>query len=253
MEITIFNPDKCGKCVSEQLREHGARISDSIDKSFVDTIFEEFKVACPEYYYLSEVEDYEPGSDEYCGLCGHDIATGYTVRAKSDPLVTNNSEIDMTVTWPSAIVVGSGCVKMLGIQSYTSKFVDSCLLKESHVAYRIDKNGLVDMKCVIEQHAVWAFDMLILPHSVFSPLPQEVMEESGMVFAHMRNPFDPKKKYQKTLWRSFKARRGKWKPDHHVTPSHYYASFDRKTPQNDWATVVTLDEARAATEIINKK
>lgn len=253
MKIDIVNPELCGKCVSEQLREHGAEISDSVIKEYYDTIFEEFKLACPEKYYLSDVEDFEPGSDEYCGLCGHDIATGYTVRAIGEPLVTNNPEINMTITWPSAIVVGSGCVKMLGIQSYTSKFVDSCLKGDTHVHYVLDGNGLVDMQFIVNQHKYWLFNTLVLPHSVFTPLPKDVMEEAGMVFAHMRSPFDPKKKYQKTLMRSFNARRGKWKPDRYVSPSLYFSTFDRTTPQNDWATVVNKDEARTAVEIMGSR
>lgn len=244
-EIVIKEPAEYGP-VSTQLQRIGADISDSWFKSNQNTIWEEFKLAAPEYY--REVACEELGGEDECQLCAHDIHIGCTVEAIVEPFVANHPELDMVITWPRRMVLGSTCVQMLGLESYVMRFVRSCASGLPKI--KTNEHGLVRIGSVVGHPSKWTYNKLVLPHSVFTTIPADIMEECGIRFHELANPFDPKGRLERTLKRSFRSKTGKWRDRGTVEPSEVICNGK---PHNMLATVLHREDVVRIKEVFKTR
>lgn len=245
-EITLQDPAICGQTISAQFRNCGAELSDSVVREYWNTVWEEFK-GCANQYYREVGENYvEEGTE--CGLCGHDIYTECLVQAVKDPFVSNQPELGMVVTWPRRFAIGVDCVKLLSLESYTSRFLKSCFKLNQFPKFTSTGNGLIKSYTVIRNYEDWAYNSLVLPHSVFCKIKADVMQKAGLRFSRLRHVFAPKSKYQRTLRRSFTARRGKWGEAYSVYPTEEICN--NCSPSNDLATFLTKADAERIVNIV---
>jgi hypothetical protein len=248
-EITLQNPSACGQSISAQFRSCGAELSDSVVKEYWNTVWEEFKGVANQFYSEAGEEYTREGSE--CGLCGHTIYTECHVKAIKDPFVSNQPELGMVVTWPYEFSVGVDCVKLLGIESYTSRFVKSCFKPNTFPVFTTEDSGLIKTYNIIRKYDDWAFDSIVLPHSVFCKVTADVMVKAGLHVSQLKNVFDPKGKYQKTLRRSFLSKRGKWNESVALYPTD--GVCNNNIPSNKLATYLTKDDAARIVEIVESR
>lgn len=244
-DTSIFGP------VSTQLQKAGAEISDSFYKEYSADIFSEFRMNANKFYRLVHCYDLEEEGE--CDLCAHDIYYGCEIVA-SAPFVTNHPAIDTRITWPERLVIGSTCVKMLGIDSYPIRFVKSCFKPGFKPKFKINSAGLAMLGgSLVNDTNKWSprFEFLVLPHSVFNLIPQNIMRKAGLKFRILENDFDPKRKLEATLYRSYNTKNGKWRSEYTCEPvDSIYA--DGALNYN-LATVLTREDARRIIEIYKEE
>lgn len=245
--ILLRDTDEYGPA-SVQLRKAGKAISDSWYQDSSEQIFDEFKIHANKKYRLVSCDDL--GDLDECGLCGHDIRYGCTLESIGEPLTTHHPDLDTSVTWPEHMVIGTTCVQMLGMDSYVMRFVRSCFKKTYCPSFKTNKFGYVYLWGDILKHPeMWdsSYEQLVLPHSVFNLIPKEIMDGAGLRVHFMRNAFDPKRKLEKTIYRSHRSRNGKWRTAYTLN-----ASEDMyKDGSNDYhlATVLTREDAHRVCEV----
>lgn len=236
--------------VSTQLQNHGKDISDSWYRMNQTSIWEEFKLAAPNYYRLVSCEELD-GDNNECGLCAHEIRMGNEIRAIVDPFVANHPELDATIVWPKRMVIGSTCVQMLNLDSYVVRFVKSCLGR-GWSKIRINEHGLVRIGDAIVAHPEnWAYSSLVLPHSVFTCIPADIMEECCLKFYLLKNPFDPKHHMERTLMKSFSSSNGKWSRCDILEPSETLCCTGM--PHNKLASVLNRQDAVKIKEVFKNR
>ena len=244
-DTNIYGP------VSTQLQNAGAEISDSFYKDYSADIFSEFRMNANKFYRL--VQCYDLDEEGECDLCAHDIYYGCEIVANGE-FVTNHPAIDTRITWPERLVIGSTCVKMLGIDSYPVRFVRSCFKRDFKPKFKINSIGLAMLGgSIVNDTDKWLpkFDYLVLPHSVFNLIPQGIMRKAGLKFHVLRTDFDPKRKLEAMLYRSFNSKHGKWRTEYTCEPlDSIYA--DGSLNYN-LATVITRDDARRIVEIYKEE
>lgn len=244
--ITLLDTNKFGPA-STQLQRAGKLIGDSWYKDASTQIFEEFKIHANKAYRLVGCDELD--EIEECGLCAHDILYGCELEAIGEPLVTNHPDLDTAITWPDKMVIGTTCVKMLGLDSYVMRFVRSCFESDYRPSIKISDKGYVYLWGDIIRHPEkWdrKYDRLVLPHAVFNLIPKDIMHDAGLKVHVLMNTFDPKRKLEKTIYRSHKSKSGKWRTEYTVE-----AEDSMYGEHNDYrlATVLTREDARKVYEI----
>lgn len=243
--IVLLDTDKYGPA-STQLQSYGTKISDSWFRDYNEDIFSEFRINANKKYRLVGCRELD-GLGK-CGLCAHEIIYGCELRSRGEPLVTHHPDLDTSITWPDHMVVGTTCVKSLDVDSYVMRFVRSCFEVGYNPSYNTTENGRVLCDCVLRHTDMWnsSFKKLVLPHSVFNMIPKHLMEKAGLRVHVMVSPFDPKRKLEKTLYRSHNSRKGMWRTDYTVPAeeSMYGECYSYRL-----ATVLTRDDARRVCEI----
>lgn len=242
--IMLQDPDIAGPC-STQLQRAGKDISDSWYKDSSIQIFDEFKIHANQSYRLVGCEELD-GLEE-CGLCAHDIHYGCELVSIGEPLVTNHPDLDTSITWPDRMVIGTTCVRMIGLDSYIMRFVRSCFKSDYNPSFKRNKDGYVYLWGDILKHTdMWdpQFRKLILPHSVFNMVPKDIMKDAGLRVHVLKNAFDPKRKLEKTIYRSHWSRKGKWRTE-------YTVSAEDVNNSNDYhlATVLSREDAARICEV----
>lgn len=244
--IVLLDTDKFGPA-STQLQSFGKAISDSWFKDYKEDIYSEFKLHANKKYRLVGCEELDE-LDE-CGLCAHEIIYGCELEAIGEPLVTNHPDLDTSITWPEHMVLGTTCVKMLGFESYVMRFVRSCFKSSYHPSFKVNRSGYVLLGDILTHTDKWnsKYEHLVLPHSVFNVVPKDIMEKASIKLHVLENPFDPKRKLEKTIYRSFHSKNGRWKSAYTTRPDN--AMYEEGAKNYDLATVLTREDAKRICEV----
>lgn len=246
--IVLQDTDIAGPA-SVQLQRLGKDIGDSWYRNNSTKIFDEFKIHANSHYRL--VCEEELDEEEECGLCAHDIRYGCEIRATT-LLTTHHPDLDTSITWPEHMTLGSTCIKMLGIDSYVTRFAKSCFKDFHNPTLKMTDNGKVKIWPMLAGADYWKsrYKYLVLPHSVFNMVPMELMNKAGIGITVLRSIFDPKRKLEATLYRSFNSRHGKWRERRIVFPQECFYKEDALN--YDLATVITREDAKKICEIYKK-
>lgn len=196
---------------SEQLRLHGVSVSDSNFRESCKTIFSMFADKASANYEVVEQGIYAlDDSRRWCDLCGNaDVITYYRVNNVSGaPVQTvhtgDNYPFDFVLTWPNSLKLGTSCVKILNVRTYNSKMFDSMLV--GHHPFELTPNGLIlTGRYLLAQHKHWTNNVLIIPHALFTLLPEFAYTQTSAEIYSVNNPINISGCTEKALRRSFLA------------------------------------------------
>lgn len=247
--IVLINPNCVHKPVSVQLREVGLSVSDSNYRTAKQSIFQEFRRMASDYYSVIAQGDYG-GNAEWCGLCGHDIHEYNTIINTKDPLVTSHPELDVEIEWPEKMHLGSSCVQMLGVDTYATNMYNS-MFRHRH-SYKVTAHGMIRIGRIVQHYEDWAYDWLLVPHSLFTTLPANVMRDAHVGVYVLNNPVSLQCCTQCTLQRSLNAKSpgAKYKPYKCVNDLLLQGDkCGRDTALPQMATLISREQAKIACEI----
>lgn len=258
--IILIDPLQAGMPISEQIASNGVEVSDSGNHRSYKSIWEVFKTYASECYELLAQEDLtECGEDKKsirmrCGLCGKGLETTtcrIQLKEGFDPIVTRHPEMGIELEWPSSMSIGSTCVKMLGIDSYLTGFVNSLFVNHAHPSFKLDSHGYVNtMGVVVANYELWATDTIAVPHSYFSLIPQQDAIDAGIQICRLRNRFEPSKAkpkprrscYEKAFVRSINSTRGKWRSTNKNWSD--YSVYSSEKDISYYASIITREQAK---------
>ena len=247
--IVLINPDCANKAVSVQLREAGLPVADSNYRTAKQSIFVEFRRMASDYYSVVAQGDYG-GDAKWCGLCGHEIHEYYTIMNTKAPLVTSHPELDVEIEWPSEMRLGSSCVRALYIDTYATNMYNSMFFLRH--SYRVTDHGLIRFGHIVRHYDDWAYGLLLVPHSLFTTLPADVMREAHVDVFLLNNPVSLQCCTQRTLQRSLNAKSlgAKYKP--YMRMTDVLVQGDKcgaDTAFAKLATIISREQAKKVCEI----
>lgn len=200
-----------GFSVSKQLNDIGAQFNDSTVHRFDKQVWSDLFVAhaAEHYRYVGEdhFEEYGEGS---CDLCDHDIRTICYAELKegADPFSHYDPELDLRITWPSELRLGSTCINLCGLSCDNRSFVMSCFAPGKCPSFRLDSDDKCPLDILCDHRLDWVNERLAAPLSIFSIDKHRWDRWVGKGYWLMRNPFVPRHRGQRLLYRSCKSESG---------------------------------------------
>jgi len=204
--IVIDPPHECNLSVSEQLHLEGVRVDDCNFKEGCITIFQIFAKEAAQYYSIVGQSQCNNDREKKCGLCGNtELMTYYDVcNTMHEPLVTHHYgdrySFPFDLQWPKALRLGSHCVKMVGIPMFVPRMVDSMFSKR--VPFQLTPGGLVRVGTVIKNYENWEYEIMVIPHALFTRFPFEVVQAFNLQVYIVNNEIDVSECTQKSIQRS---------------------------------------------------
>lgn len=255
-EIVLKDPEICGMPCSVQLRNNGIAVSDSTFKDTCKSIYALFSEEASSYYEeigQGVYDDGDPG--KWCQLCGERTVRDYfhVRNASGAPIRTVHTgsqyAFNFILTWPEHMKLGSTCIKKLNVKVNKAKMYNSMI--EGHHPFNLTQNGLIlTGKYLITKNDIWKNNLLVIPHSLFTLLPEWVYTETGAEVFRVNNAVELGECTEKSLYRSFtaKSRDAKYGIDSRLTDIVVRSGFcgtDRAFPN-----LVTVLSRRDANNVI---
>lgn len=231
-----------GKSVSKQLDAVKAELNDATRGCFHKQVWEDLFVAnAAEHYRFVGEDHFEDYGDGACDLCDHDIKTVCYAELipGASPFSHYDPELDLRITWPQELRLGSVCITQCGLNCDNRMFVISCFAQGKCPSFRLDNENRCPMDILCDNWVNWVNDRLAVPLSVFSVDKYRWDRWVGQGYWRMRNPFVPHHKGQRLLYRSCKSDKGTYRGVHHFETWGEAAS----TPLNQLYIVLTRKRA----------
>lgn len=204
--ITLNDPQLCGKSIAEQMNDNGVSIGCAHVRNGKNNIYQLFRTQLKGVYESVGQGTYSKKRSGECGLCGHlGLSEYYTVKNTSGKLaITQHPAEGIEFVWPDKFDMGSSCIKLLDIPYIKNKMFDSMFVPGTHFAYTLTPNGMIHTgNYLIRHYNDWVTNVILIPHSLFTVLPDRVIRAIGAEIYLIANPAIPGKCSEIALLRSF--------------------------------------------------
>lgn len=220
--ITLQDPQICGQSIAEQMNANGVSIGCAHVKKGKHNIYQLFRNQLAGVYESVGQGKYSKPCSGTCELCGHPgLSEYYIVKNNSNrPAITRHPQYGIEFEWPNMFSMGSSCINLLEISHDKNKMFDSMFQPGTHLPYTLTQNGMIHTgNFLLRHYDKWMNDLIIIPHSLFTVLPANVIQAIGAEIYVLRNPALPGECTETALLRSFYAesRKAKYKLQCRVT------------------------------------